>query len=208
MDFYFVRGGCPLAPILANELGWGYGVRSDYKEYSEVHMLDSPFGEKENWTQHLQKSIRLRPRFVIVPDYLSPDQRAVVISRYEALSEICPIVGIVPKFKGAIKSLPSSAIICISVPAPNYHSFLPPYRELYGRKVHLLGGSPRKQKALIQIYRGMGVDVVSLDNSYIWLKGAKYRQWFDGKRWLTDKTSTAYQLARLSGVNLTSYLEA
>lgn len=208
MKIYFVRGGCPDAPKVAEAGNMLYGIRNDYTAYAPVKMLDVNW-KSYQWAQVVARAKELRPNFVILPDYEHPHQRRELWARYDLMSRIVPNVGIVAKFKDAIHDIPSEAILCLSIPAPSYAgSFdeLPYWRDVIDRDIHLLGGSPKKQYDFIKMCRLFGGRVVSTDGNYLWLKAASYGQWFNGRKWKQAQGISTLDLALRSAPKVTEYL--
>lgn len=208
MKIYFVRGGCSDAPKVCEAGNMLYGVRNDYTAYSDVKMLDVNW-KKYSWAQVVNRVLELRPDFFVLPDYEDISQRSVLWARYDFMKKYVPDVGIVAKFKDAICDIPHEAIVCLSIPAPRYAgSFdkLPYWKDLEDRNIHLLGGSPKKQRDFIRMVRAFGGQTVSVDGSTLWLKAAKYKQYFDGFRWVQGEEYKPLDYAMKSAPRVTEYL--
>lgn len=210
MIIYFCHGSNRYAPIVCESSGMLYGVRHDAKAYGNVKMLDVNW-KHYTWSNYLDKIISYTPDLVILPDYTSVSERTELWARYEIVSKIVQNVAIVPKFADAIKDIPSSAIVALSVPAKNYGGTwdqLPKWQSLRDKRVHLLGGSPKKQRDFIRMIRAHRGQVVSLDNNYFWLKAAKYKSWMtQGGTWIREKEYNVLKWALKSANNLVTYLQ-
>jgi hypothetical protein len=206
MDIIFCRGGCKNAPAIALASGMLYGTRHDYTPYAPVFMLDINW-HKFDWQDYVSKVKLYQPVMAMVPDYERPTQRRAL---YRCIRDVKPLVQrvmVCPKFVGAVAHIPSWCIVAVSVPT-SYAGFLPDFRELVGRKVHLLGGRPEVQAQIIRQLNGVGATVVSVDGSYHALK-AGFGQWFDGGTWsqLRRGKVSDTDLSIASGKNIVRYLQ-
>lgn len=206
MEIVYIRGGDKHAPEVAKAAGMHYGTRHDYKPYSDVWMLDINW-KKYNWRQYLDIVRQHAPMMALAPDYEWPWQWTALSRQIEDLRRIVTHVLVCPKFVGAVRHIPADCIVAVSVPAPSYSGFLPDFREIVGRRVHLLGGRPETQALLVQRLNGYNVDVFSVDGSYLSMKAGNGQVYSEGK-WIqrTDRKVPNWELERLSARNVANLL--
>lgn len=181
LEIVYVRGGDKDAPAIAAQAGMRYGTRNDYKAYAAVHMIDIKW-KHYDWARYLRRVDEYRPPFAMVADYEHVEQRALLYQQIRDLERLhIERIMICPKFSGALADIPVGFVVAVSIPT-SYAGFLPDFRRLAERDVHLLGGRPEKQAEAIRQLRGHGANVLSVDGSYHAMK-AGYGQWFDGGRW-------------------------
>lgn len=184
-------------PALCAAAGVAYGSRHDDQIRGYPVMIDINW-RSYRWRDYLRIVRRERPIMAMVPDYESSSQREHMLMMIRQLRAAGVLrVMVCPKFDGAIADIPRDCIVAVSVPT-GYAGYLPPPRDLTGRNLHLLGGSPVKQRPLILQYAGIGAHVTSADgNSHT----ASYGQvWIDG-RWqfsggAKNRTTVWYEIAR------------
>lgn len=205
MNIVYVRGGDVNAPRIAEESGMVYGVRHDYQPYAPIYMLDINW-KSFDWQDYLLKVRRYCPVMAMTPDYEYASQRRALYRCIRDLKPLVQLVMVCPKFDGAVAHIPSWCIVAVSVPT-SYAGYLPDYRELVGRKIHLLGGKPEVQADIIRKLRGVDATVVSVDGSYHAMK-AGFGQWFTGGRWeqLRSDTVPDDDLCLASARNIVRYL--
>lgn len=205
MIIVYCRGGDKDAPSIAAAAGMAYGTRSDYIPYAPVYMLDINW-KSYVWADYLDKVRDYKPAMAMTPDYEYPSQRR---NLYRCIRDLKPLVSLVmvcPKFPGAIAHIPKWCVVAVSVPT-SYAGYLPDYRDLIGRRVHLLGGKPEVQADIIRKLSGLNVEVISVDGSYHAMK-AGYGQWWDGGQWIQTRANGALDrdLCRVSAINIAKYL--
>jgi len=195
----WVQGNNRDVPGLARAAGMGYGTRHDMIPRDVVHMLDIRWDDYD-WNDYLDKVRRWRPLMALAADYLSPDQRSVMLQQVEDLRAAGVLVVMVcPKFVGACADVPADCRIAVSVPS-RYAGFLPDPIEVGGRPVHLLGGSPQVQIKQIQRY-----NVVSLDgNAHD--RAAQFGAEFSGGRWRRPVLDRVGTKDRMNAIRLRSSL--
>lgn len=197
----YCRGGDKDAPKLAESAGMEYGIRYDYQAYGKVYMLDS--GLSPRWAHYLARAKYLRPTFALTPDYMRPDKIGLDL-RIMDISAIAEIVGVCPKFAGAVFDIPPDCVICESVPS-KYAGWLIPDTEIIpNRNYHLLGGDPCLQLKEIKRIRKFGGIVVSADGNKLMLK-ATHGQVFANGRWVKHSAPTS-ELAQISAYEIMAYL--
>src|SRR5258707_37518 len=89
---------------------------------------------------------------------------------------------IVPNLSGQIDMLRRSIAVGCSVPS-RYGGASYPLWELAGRRVDLLGGSPKKQ---FQVYLHLAgiAEVMSADGNYAQNQAVRYAEYWTGKKWI------------------------
>jgi len=175
---------------LAVKSGWKYGTRSSdlacgaagYWDTHRPGFVDNHYHDYDH-DRHLDVVKYWRPKYATVRDIMSPEQcKADDIEFYETgqilewaeeLGEYAENVIVIPKTMEGLEAIPDKYVIGYSVPT-SYGGTPIPFDALAGRRIHLLGGSPKKQ---FQYYSMLPDDVVSLDNNYI-LKTARYASVF------------------------------
>jgi len=118
----------------------------------------------------------LKPKYATVRDAMTQAQcNAAEIEYYsleqildwaEELSQYAENVIVIPKYAEAIEKIPAKYVLGYSVPTSHGGTPLP-IEMFQGRRVHLLGGSWKKQ---LSYMAALGDDVVSFDNNYIQLQ--------------------------------------
>jgi hypothetical protein len=146
--------------------------------------IDCEF-KKYNHQKHLVAIKANNPQYATVRDLMTKEQcekddieyfdfdtimkQAEQIEQYtdnvivEQIEQYTDNVIVIPKFN-CLSDIPDKYILGYSIPTKYAGTPLP--RELFrGRRVHLLGGSWKKQKEYIEYFDG---DVVSFDNNNLW----------------------------------------
>ncbi|SRR5258708_3716139 len=186
MILVYCAGGNPLLVDIAYEEGWLPGVRSDASltKYDPI-FVDVDY-KHPDFEKHLGVVARYRPKYATVPDLSEQEVSQADVNRAlhqaEQLQPHCETVFIVPKLSGQIALLPPSIAIGYSVPS-KYGGAQYPIWELAGRRIHLLGGSPRKQ---FQAYLHLSAiaDVISTDGNYSQLMATRYGEYWQKDKWI------------------------
>lgn len=188
MDIIYCAGGNKRLAEIAIDSGYMYGARSDDIRDLRCDGLIDINWKSYNWNNHILAIKKHNPKYAVVPDVESNDlikERVEMGLEIESLGSI-PII--VPKIHGIISSIPSNYLIGISVPS-SYAGFLPPLWDLHGKNVHLLGGSPKKQRNLWREYSSNNINVVSVDiNCHS--KASDFGSYWDGNKWNDDERAT------------------
>lgn len=199
-DIIFCAGNNKELGQIARDAGLYYGTRHDCVSYWKPYMVDINFKRfwhidndgnylKEPnwklWKKYLDKVTEWQPLLAMVPDYMSPGYRRILLRMAYLLAGAgIQRVMMCPKFAGAVAHIPDWCVVAVSVPS-KYAGYLPDVEELQGRRVHLLGGVPKKQKELYDLYRANGINVISLDaNTFI--QAADFGTYFDGEKWKNE----------------------
>ena len=206
MKFIYCRGGDKSAPEIAMQAGMLYGIRYNYTAYDDVYMLDCGLAPK--WTTYKAKVILHRPTFALVPDFEAYRDIVQIELYIQDLREIgVELIGVTPKFYGALEQIPSDddIVICISIPTV-YSGYLPRNSELRpNAKYHLLGGDIRQQIQEVKRVAEHGGTVISMDGNKLAMKAA-HGQIFDGEKWRAVKNDTVTN-ALISAQNIMCLLE-
>jgi len=206
--YIWVQGNNRKVPAIARYAGMAYGTRHDDTPRAWPFMVDINW-KRYDWDDYLHKIRRWRPVMAMVPDYEHEGQRMQLYRQIDDLQAAGVLrVLVCPKFNGAVKHIPWRCVVAVSVPS-SYAGFVPDYRELAGRRVHLLGGSPNKQKEMITQMLGSGVRVWSLDGNSHNAASAKGTVWADDK-WRRAKPHEAvekYHTMQISAYNITRTMQ-
>lgn len=196
VEFIYCRGGDKHAPELAKQTNMKYGVRYDYTAYDDdVYMLDA--GLKPKWITYKRKVRKYHPKFALVPDLevnreLDICRDAIQIALYiQDLRELgVPLIGVTPKFEGALSQieLAGDIVICESIPS-SYSGYLFKDYEIVPHKYHLLGGDIRTQIEEVKRIQKHGGQVISMDGNKLAMKAA-YGQIWTGAKWQTVNDTT------------------
>lgn len=190
-----VQGTNRRIPEVARRSGWAYGSRNSEKARDWCYQLDIEWTDYI-WTEYLDMVRRLRPFAALVPDYEHPRQRRAMLNRIEHLKALGVMrVLVCPKFDGACADIPADCVVAVSIPS-TYAGFVPDYRELRGRRVHLLGGTPsawmggtRETKTgYIAGMTGAGSKVISADGNSHFMMAQNYGKYWAGE-WVRDNRS-------------------
>jgi hypothetical protein len=190
MKYIYCRGGDKTAPEIARSANMLYGIRYDYPAYDKVYMLDAGLSPK--WITYKKKVKKLRPTFALVPDFEHWRDISTIQLYIDDLRRLgVSLIGVTPKFYGALSQLPNDEdiVICISIPS-TYSGYLPEDAELRpGARYHLLGGDIREQINEIRRIKKYGGDVISLDGNKLARKAA-YGQIFQDGHWVKVNNTT------------------
>lgn len=160
----------------AVSLGYSYGHSSDAGQprIMPVSFLDSEDYRKVDLGLHLRAAIRLRPRYVVLPDVYSTTDLPRTLKVAAHFARYCQYVIIVPKADGVMTAMPEDEQIVVGLSVPSSHGGYYDFPILYaGRQVHLLGGGPETHRNPLrgqinwarQLW-GVGAKVLSTDSNY------------------------------------------
>ena len=186
--FIQVAGNNTKWPEICRNAGIAYGSRHDDKIRAWPTMIDINW-KKYDWPKYLDILKLHKPIMAMVADYEAPEQKETMLSQVQDLRDLGILrIMVCPKFNEAIADIPNDCVIAVSVPS-KYAGYIPPMQQLSGKKVHLLGGSPVKQREYSMKMNGVGANVISIDgNSHTSADG---RLWKHG-RWQFPKNGTPY----------------
>lgn len=211
------RGGNKDVPMMARDSSMGYGIRHDVRAFDWPYMLDIHW-QKYDWQDYMHKVCTYRPIQAMCADYEHSSQRRALYQQIRDLKAAGVLrVKVCPKFNGAVAHIPRWCTVALSVPS-SYAGFMPDYRELVGRNIHLLGGTPlawfgqtgrlntKSATGVIAALEGAGAKVRSVDgNSHVGA-AAKGTYWQGGAWHSYDRIFDHYALSVLSGRNIVSEL--
>lgn len=203
--FIQVAGNNHKWPESCRVAGIAYGSRHDDKIRAWPTMIDINW-KRYDWGKYLEILKVHKPIMAMVADYELPEQKETMLKQVQDLRDLGILrIMVCPKFDNAIADIPSDCVIAISVPS-KYAGYIPPMAQLAGKKVHLLGGSPVKQREYFMKINGAGGAVISIDgNSHTSADG---RLWKQG-RWQFPRNNTPYyDLVSESSVNIASMFQA
>lgn len=207
MDFIYCRGGDKSAPKLAQQAGMLYGLRYDYTAYSDdVYMLDA--GLNPRWAHYKNRVKQLRPTFALVPDFeVYRDALQIELYIQDLRVLYVPLIGVAPKFYGALEKIPiaDDIVICVSMPS-TYSGYLPTNEELRPANYHLLGGDVWAQVNEAHRIQNHGGVVISADGNKLAMKAA-HGQYFDGQKWVATDDTTENNALK-SAINIMSVMTA
>lgn len=186
LDLIYCADGNPRLLQIAQEEGWLLGFRSDkWMGQFPVSFIDVDYRHPD-FERHLDIVAQWRPRYATVPDLSEDGINCADIDRAvrqaERLSPHCETVLIVPKLSGHIALLPDSLAIGYSIPS-SYGGAAYPLWELLGRRVHLLGGSPRKQWNTY-LHLNAIATVMSADGNYGQKMAVRYAEYWQKGKWI------------------------
>jgi hypothetical protein len=204
----WVQGNNRQIPLIAKQIGVAYGTRHDMLPRDHPFMVDIRW-DKYDWMNYMDKIRRWRPVAAMVADYERPDQRDLMLQQVADLrAEGVLRIMVCPKFDSAIGDIPIDCTVAISVPS-GYAGYMPPMRDLAGRSIHLLGGSPSVILDAQRKVAGSGGIVRSADAN-TQQRAAQYKTvWTQGKwcrtnlRTFSPQVGPTYEDAmRMSARNL------
>lgn len=167
-NLYYCAGGNKLKAELAIKYGFLYGSQMPHTVYYKPEFID------QNWLKpQKEKYINLikqhNPQIATVLDFERKEQYSEIIDWCYQISDfVKDAIIIIPKVNGIIEKLPKqingkSIRLGYSVPT-KYAGTTVPLDEFQNWPIHLLGGSPKKQKQLFDDNR---LNVISCDGNYI-----------------------------------------
>ncbi len=186
LDLIYCAGGNPRLSQIAHEEGWLLGFRSDKTMGTFAASFVDIDYKQPDFERHLAVVARHQPKYAVVPDLseagVTMEDIDRAISQAGELAQYCEVPLIVPKLSGQIDMLPRSIAVGYSVPS-RYGGASYPLWELAGRRVHLLGGSPKKQ---FQVYLHLAgiAEVMSADGNYAQKQAVRYAEYWTGKKWI------------------------
>jgi len=208
----------PLA-FMAARMGFLIGTNSGQKCLVErpehytwafpISFIDNEF-KKYDHDAHMAAIKQHRPKYATVRDAMTSVQccRAgiehfdldIILAWAEEVEQYAENVIVIPKWD-CLAEIPERFILGYSIPS-RYAGTPLPFEMFRGRKIHLLGGSWKKQLKYLQFAKD---DIVSLDNNNLW-KCSVYGgfDWPDGKKGslhdlgITELTSPMYASVAMS----------
>ena len=191
---------------IARDCGWEAGARLPgtlYEQHAPLVFADqnwvtyqralaqSPAAAAKCRAAYMQAVAAARPEMASVLDWEYADQLSEVL---EWAHEIAPYVArvmLIPKVVGQVDRLPSEiagvpVVLGYSIPTTHGGTRCG-LREFAGRRVHLLGGSPRQQLQAAQLLaqKAPGASLVSVDGNMCHQASGRGTYWQAG-RWRND----------------------
>lgn len=199
---------------LAVQAGLKYGINSAHYRLCpytyeltgrhEVAFIDNEYSKYDH-AVHLAAVEKFRPRYATVRDIMTPNQCAAAGIEYypleqvldwaEELSAHAQNVIVIPKYD-CVDRIPAKFMLGYSVPTS--HGGTPLSVDVFrGRRVHLLGGSWKKQ---LEYLAALGDDVVSLDNNSVELVASRWGQYCDPQGHVAAIRESLPHVPRLNNV--------
>lgn len=176
-EFIYTFSGDEAGCCIANDCNFGYGIQSTYYNRAcikhPIVFVDNSY-HNYNHTKHLEVIKKVKPKYCTVRDVMTKKQclrdniefyePAQILKWAEELRCYSENIIIIPKSVEFLNFFDWSKFI-IGLPVPSsYGTDMLPLEFYKDKKVHLLGGSWKKQLSLIY---NLGDNIVSLDNNYI-----------------------------------------
>ena len=203
VDLIYTIQGADATCCLAVQAGWGYGIQS--KSFSlcantellsgrhKVMFIDNDYFDYDH-DRHRDVVRELKPKYCTVMDIMTAGQCEAegidyieleqILDWAEELNQYAENVIVIPKYD-CLDKIPDHFVLGYSIPTSHGGTLLE--AELFrGRRVHLLGGSWRRQLDFLSF---LGDDIVSLDNNYLGRIATQFGQFSDENgftRSLTD----------------------
>lgn len=211
MELIYCRGGDKQYTKTVLDMGWSYGLRSDYVSYADdVMFLDIHYQlGRSAWSHHIERALELRPKLTMIPDWESEYTHAELFALHEQLANAGLQTMWTPKQHGIVEQIPDESVIGVSVPT-RHGSFLPCADAVAGKRLHMLGGDPDAIRYLMDKVYFDSV-IYSIDTSYF------VRKAFNGQYWsstlgkwiqLRNNEFSNADLIILSAIGIKEYLLA
>jgi hypothetical protein len=172
--------------LIAYEAGWLLGMRSDSSATTLPQTFIDIDYKRPNFEKHLEVVAKYNPKYATVPDLSDTETSNADVDRAlkqaERLQQHCEIVLIVPKLSEQLTLIPPEYAIGYSIPTSYGGAKYLPW-ELAGRRIHILGGSPRKQMETY-LHLSPVAEVMSADGNYAQLMATRYGEYWKRDRWL------------------------
>lgn len=175
VDMVFTQGwGDDYACCITNNSGFLYGVSSSRIPCKSNHKIDFVDNDYKNYNHEKHKRFveSAKPKYATVVDLFTPEQSLElgikhyeldsVLKMAEELKNYAEHIIVIPKYD-CIDDIPDEYILGYSVPT-SYGKTTVPVERFAHRKVHLLGGSPKRQYLL---WAMLPDSVVSIDSNYL-----------------------------------------
>jgi len=176
----YCASGNPAFAAAAVAAGWSYGARLPGHVSQPLYLADQDWRRPDR-DAYLAAVARHRPAVASVLDWERPEQLPEVLDwALEAAALVSEAVILVPKVPGRVGDLPRQVggrrvVLGYSVPT-SYGAAPLGLWELAGWPVHLLGGSPHRQREVWHYLRGIA-EVISLDGNVIGWHARRGRCW-------------------------------
>jgi hypothetical protein len=173
VDVIYTFGCSDATCCVAHKSGLMYGVRSTDRacDRHPIAFIDNEFKSYDH-ALHREVVARFRPKYATVRDIMTRKQcREAGVEYYdidqvmrwaEELESHAENVIVIPKYD-CLKDIPDRYVLGYSIPT-SYGGTPMPIGAFAGRRIHLLGGSPKRQ---YQHWSAVPDDVVSVDTNFI-----------------------------------------
>lgn len=173
---YCASGNARFAQI-AIDAGFLYGAQMPGTVYHWPYFVDQDW-RRPNLKKYAAAVKQHRPNMASVLDWEQCEQLPKVLAWAETIAPFVEVVMIIPKVLGGVPLIPRSIggkPVRLGYSVPTRHGGTPlNYSEFYGWPVHLLGGSPQKQRLLTSY-----LDVVSIDGNMFQMMATRHSAFFD-----------------------------
>jgi len=189
----YCGGGNPRFATIAHEAGFLYGAQLPGSLASlPLYFADQDW-KRPRRTAYMRALDRHRPQIATVLDWEHDDQWREVLDWAEEAAQYAFSVMIIPKVVEGLERIPETiggvpVVIGYSVPTKHGATCVPIW-ELAGRKVHLLGGSPHRQRREYHAISGVA-NVISVDGNMAMKMAVRHCQY-----WIERPQSTGYWVA-------------
>lgn len=179
-ELIYCAGGNRQFAEIAIAAGFRYGSRAPgYTVYAPPYFLDQDWKQPDRGA-YMAALAQHRPHMATVLDLEQPEQLTDVLVWSEEAAQYVERVLIIPKYSGAIDTLPrrvggADVVLAFSVPT-RYGGTPVPIWEFAGWPIHLLGGSPQSQMRYTAHLNAIA-DVVSADGNMANLQAHRCRFW-------------------------------
>jgi hypothetical protein len=182
LDFIYTDSIAHGLCCMAVSAGLKYGAQSGSgkickyadEKWHKLTFLDLDFKNYDH-SVHIEKVKKWKPKYTSVRDIMTKEQCAAlniqwfdpkqILDWAEEASEYAENVIVIPKYLDAFEDIPDKFMLG-ALMGSGYSKTDPLPLDLYiGRRVHILGGSWKRQIAKIEECLELGVNVVSLDNN-------------------------------------------
>lgn len=133
--------------VIRNVSGWYTGSQLPAKLTFSPYFADQDW-KKPKKEQYIEAVKQYKPCVATVIDWTHDVTYTTVLSWIEAITPFVQEVIVIPKIPGTIQQIPEKFILGYSVQSTYGSTEIDP-SEFFGRRVHLLGGSPKKQLAFL-----------------------------------------------------------
>lgn len=179
LDLIFCLSHCKPVCCYATQLGFLYGVRSDDTRTCgncKVDFVDIDF-KRPNVDRHIEVVKQFKPKYAVVLDIMQMSDVDIAVKTACDFADLGVRPIVVPKVN-CLSSIPHEFILGYSIPTRYGGTDLD--LELFtGRKIHLLGGSPKRQAMYYNFFGSLGCSVVSADSNTINKAARKGTLWKD-----------------------------
>jgi len=174
---YCADGNARFAEIAINA-GFKYGAQLPPRGLHFPPYFADQDWKNPNRERYMAELAKHHPVIASVLDWERAEQLPEVLAWAEEAAQFVQIVMVVPKVIGGIHKIPhriGGKPIRLGYSVPTKFGGSPvPYSEFYGWPVHLLGGSPIRQRKLSKY-----LNVVSLDGNTAQKMAVKYNKFFE-----------------------------